>query len=597
MLPTLRRMSEQTQIPPTPRAADSEGLQWSVPKSDRLETTDRAMVTRYIVQESLRQRRGTREYIHNKPYARIVARLAAVPPEAAATVPPLNPIRLYGNPTPIGQAPDGEQAGGSGDGGKAVSYRVVELLGSILPPEDGQELDQQEVAELVDRARRTEGDELTMRPAFAPDGELAREPSAGARLGRPEAADEPLPANTTVLAKSASDAEDDDDGATRTIRQIGVRRGDTLSRILQAAGADAQLARSMVEAARGILQDRDLVPGYEIELVLEPALDSADQLEPVQFSVRDQTGTHRLTVARNSAGELVASATPITGPGSRPAAGSTMSSSSVYSSLYHAARSQGVPHEMIMEMLKVHAVDTDFRRRARGTDELELFFDIKEDGRNTHDNLGELLYSSITVGGQANRYFRFRSSNGVVDFYDENGNNSRKFLILKPIRGDEARLTSGYGLRYHPLLNTRKMHTGVDWAAPIGTPILAAGNGVIEEAGPKGQYGNYIRIRHANGYQSTYAHMSRFASGVREGARVRQGQVIGAVGNTGFSTGPHLHYEILVNNRFVDPLSIQVPREKRLQGRDLAEFHKERARVEDLLRRRPVKVEQTPSTQ
>ena len=115
---------------------------------------------------------------------------------------------------------------------------------------------------------------------------------------------------------------------------------------------------------------------------------------------------------------------------------------------------------------------------------------------------------------------------------------------------------------------------------------------MIEEAGPKGQYGNYIRIRHANGYQTAYAHMSRFAAGVAPGVRVRQSQIIGYSGNTGFSTGPHLHYEVLVNNQFVDPLSIQVPRERRLTGRQLVEFQKERARIEDLLRRQPIRVEQ-----
>jgi murein DD-endopeptidase MepM/ murein hydrolase activator NlpD len=216
---------------------------------------------------------------------------------------------------------------------------------------------------------------------------------------------------------------------------------------------------------------------------------------------------------------------------------------------------------------------------------------VRDEGRGD-EQLGELLYSAIRAAGESQRFFRFRTADGVVDYYDEEGNNSRKFLIRRPIRGDEARLTSGFGVRYHPLLNTRKAHTGVDWAAPIGTPILAAGSGVIEEAGLKGQYGNYIRIRHANGYQTAYAHMSRFAPGVQPGVKVRQNQVIGFSGNTGFSTGPHLHYEVLVNNQFVDPLSIQVPRERRLTGRQLAEFQKERARIEDLLRRQPVRVEQ-----
>lgn len=133
------------------------------------------------------------------------------------------------------------------------------------------------------------------------------------------------------------------------------------------------------------------------------------------------------------------------------------------------------------------------------------------------------------------------------------------------------------------------MHRGIDWAAKRGTPILAAGNGVVEAAGRKGGYGNYIRIRHANGYKTAYAHLYRFAEGLKTGAKVRQGQVVGYVGSTGRSTGPHLHYEVLVNNRHVNPIEIDVPRGRELKGRLLAEFKKERDRIDDLMRRTPVK--------
>ena len=133
------------------------------------------------------------------------------------------------------------------------------------------------------------------------------------------------------------------------------------------------------------------------------------------------------------------------------------------------------------------------------------------------------------------------------------------------------------------------MHTGVDWATTSGTPILAAGNGEIEEAGRKGQYGNYVRIRHANGYQTAYGHMRRVGSGVAAGVKVRQGQVIGYVGSTGMSSGPHLHFEVLVNKRFVDPLKIKVPKERQLEGRELLSFQRERARIDELMRRAPVK--------
>jgi murein DD-endopeptidase MepM/ murein hydrolase activator NlpD len=586
IVPALRKMGAEIQAEREFAPIVADGLSWSAPKSDRLETTTGAMVTRYIVQESIRQRRGSREYIQNKPYARILARLA----DSVGSIPACNPIRLYGNSTPIGEtddAPDSNTSTASG-----VTLRIVELLGSILPSEDGQELDTREVADLVQRAREQARDTLAMRPGFLPEGavEAARDKQGG---GTAEA---PLPSNTTVLEKAGGEKDDAADIEGRQIRTHKIGRGDTLRGILQQAGADPQLTRAMVEAARGTFAERDLAAGFLVELTLEPSLANPEQLEPVRYAVFDTRGTHRLSVERSPAGELIASADPLW-ENARPSQARDVerpTTASLYAGVYHAALSQGIEPETILQILRLHAYETDFRRRARVTDELELFFDVREEGRG-EEQLAELLYSAITAGGESQRLFRFRTSDGVIDYYDADGNNSRKFLIRQPIRSDQARLTSGFGVRYHPLLNTRKLHTGVDWSAPIGTPIVAAGNGIIEEAGHKGQYGNYIRIRHANGYQSAYAHQSRFAPGVAPGVKVRQNQVIGYSGNTGFSTGPHLHYEVLVNNQFVDPLSIQVPRERRLTGRQLAEFQKERSRIEDLLRRQPVRVEQTSS--
>ncbi|MEQ1713117.1 MAG: M23 family metallopeptidase, partial [Hyphomicrobium sp.] len=306
-------------------------------------------------------------------------------------------------------------------------------------------------------------------------------------------------------------------------------------------------------------------------------------------SVYDDGHIHRVTVARNSAGEFTASEAP---PGVNIAARAAMAesdqpqSSSVYSSLYHATLTQNVPPESITQILRIHAYDTDFRRRIRAGDMVEFFFDMKDEAAATGPP-GELLYTSVTVGGETSKFWRFRTPEGV-DYYDEQGNNSKKFLMRRPVRSEDVRLTSGFGVRFHPLLNERKMHTGVDWAAPTGTPILAAGTGVIEEGGRKGYNGNYVRIRHANGYQTAYSHMSRIAPGVQQGIKIRQGQIIGYVGSTGLSSGPHLHYEVLVNSRFVDPLSIQVPRERQLSGKQLADFQKDRARIDELMRRAPV---------
>ncbi len=584
-MPTFRTISTTMQLDPPPSPFTQDGLAWATPKADRLEATTGAMVTRYIVQESIRQRRGSREYIQNKPYARVLARLVAVRADSVGSIPAFNPIRLYGNTTPIGESDDAPTASGTNTG---VALRVVELLGSILPTEDGQELDAGEVSDLVQRARASAREALTMRPGFLPEGAPQPEPPKPGRT-----ASEPLPSNTTVLEKVGGESDDAADLEGRQIRTHKVGRGDTLQRILQQAGADPRLARGMVESARGTFPDRELTAGFVVDITLEPSLANPDQLEPMRYAVYDERGKHRVSVERGAAGEFIASATPLADGGRAVTTRESQRSAaaSLYAGVYHAAQSQGVDQELIQQILRLHAHETDFRRRARFTDELELFFDLREEGRGD-EHLGELLYSGMTAGGETQRFFRFRTNDGVVDYYDEDGNNSRRFLNLRPLRSDEARLTSGFGVRYHPLLNVRRGHTGVDWAAPVGTPIMATGNGVIEEAGPKGQYGNYIRIRHANGYQTAYAHMHGYAPGVRAGVKVRQNQVIGYVGNTGFSTGPHIHYEVLVNNQFVDPMSIQVPRERRLTGRQLAEFHKERGRIEELLRRQPVRVEQ-----
>jgi murein DD-endopeptidase MepM/ murein hydrolase activator NlpD len=172
----------------------------------------------------------------------------------------------------------------------------------------------------------------------------------------------------------------------------------------------------------------------------------------------------------------------------------------------------------------------------------------------------------------------------VVDFYDETGKSAKKFLVRKPV--NNAIMRSGFGSRRHPILGYVKMHTGVDWATPYGTPIFASGNGVVEKAGWEGGYGKYVRLKHNNGYETAYAHMSAFAKGMEPGKRVRQGQVIGFVGSTGQSTGAHVHYEILVNGRFVDPMRIKLPRGRSLDGALMASFEKERDRLDGMMNNR-----------
>lgn len=601
LLPDFKKILDGSSSAPTmPAVKNAGGLKWVSPKTDRLQLTSGALSTRYIIHESSKQRRDGREYMRQKPYARIVARLATVPDNYTDVIPPFNPFKLYASNRPV-TANDEDDSAGSGLARSDVSVKVVELLGGILPEEDGQELDAQEVQDLVERtpdssvppadaATPANGAPLDAIPAHAGLDETV---AAGGTAASAEAAHAALAQqpNTTSITKSPEAFEDvEADFEAGEVSVVKVGRDDTLAKILQRAGADMWQARAMIEAAHATFPESALVPGQEVRITLVASLTQANKKEPSGFSIFSDGHDHLVTVMRSAAGEFVASAQPTMGRELQQANGresDNPQSSSLYASFYHAALVQNMQPDTILQVLRVHAFDTDFRRRVRPGDTVELFFDMKDE-QSTDGPPGELLYTAVNSGGSTYRFYRFRTPDGQVDYYDEEGNNSKKFLMRKPVRGDDVRLTSGYGVRYHPLLNTRKMHTGVDWACAPGTPVLASGNGTIEEAGHKGYYGNYIRIRHANGYHTAYGHMTRLAAGVEEGIKVRQGQVIGYVGSTGLSSGPHLHFEVLVNSRFVDPMSIQVPRERKLAGRELTDFQKERARIDDLMKRSPV---------
>ncbi len=601
LLPALQSIRDgSTTQPVMPNMKNADGLKWAAPKTDLLQLTTGALSTRYIIHESSKSRRDGREYVRQKPYARIVARLAPVPAGVEADIPPFNPFRLYANNRPVSANDDLDESAGSGLSRTDVSIKVVELLGGILPGEDGQELDTQEVVDLVDRT--TSSAKPESEAAATEAAAAAGEPLDGVAAEGTVAASTPgsnwqmqaassTQTNTTEIFKTP-DSNDDPaielEGGEVMIVTVG--RTDTLNKILTAAGAPPWLARTMIEAAQSTFPESALVPGQEVRITLVPSLTQADQKEPARFSIFSDGHDHIVTVSRNPAGEFIASSQSLIGKELQQAGGvdgDSGQNASLYASIYFAALTQNLPADTIEQMLKVNAFDNDFRRRVRPGDTLEMFFDMKEE-QSTDGPPGELLYTAINSAGSLFKFYRFRSADGVIDYYDDAGNNSKKFLMRKPVRGDDVRLTSGYGVRYHPLLNTRKMHTGVDWATAPGTPVLASGNGTIEEAGHKGYYGNYLRIRHANGYHTAYGHMSRFAAGATEGVKVRQGQIIGYVGSTGLSSGPHLHFEVLVNSRFVDPMSIQMPRERKLDGKDLADFQRERARIEELMRRAPV---------
>ncbi|MEO1243062.1 MAG: peptidoglycan DD-metalloendopeptidase family protein [Pseudomonadota bacterium] len=244
-------------------------------------------------------------------------------------------------------------------------------------------------------------------------------------------------------------------------------------------------------------------------------------------------------------------------------------------SLYLSAKSVGAPDQIIADLADAFSYDVDFQREIRGGDEFEAIFEVQYDDRGELVSTGDILFARLSWRGRAKEkgYYRFTANadGGRADYYDVTGQSAKRLLMKTPIDG--ARLSSGFGTRKHPILGYRRAHKGVDFAARRGTPIKAAGDGVVERANRYGSFGNYIRIRHANGYKTAYAHLNGFARGIRSGRRVDQGDIIGYVGTTGRSTGPHLHYEVHLNGTAVNPQRLKIAATgKNLKGADLDRF-------------------------
>ena len=255
----------------------------------------------------------------------------------------------------------------------------------------------------------------------------------------------------------------------------------------------------------------------------------------------------------------------------------------LYQSIYETALRNNIPKPVIEALIRIYSYDVDFQHKAQPGDSFDVLY--------AQDDENDVMFAALTTGGELKKYYRFQTTDdGIVDYYDETGKSAKKFLVRKPVAAGIMR--SGFGARNHPLLGYYKMHTGVDWAAPLGTAIYASGNGTIDKVGWESGYGKYVRIKHSNGYETAYGHMTAFSRSTQPGARVRQGQVIGYVGSTGLSTGPHVHYEILVNGRFVDPLRVKLPRGRVLEGPLMAGFDKSRERVDSIITRSSPRVAQ-----
>ncbi len=257
--------------------------------------------------------------------------------------------------------------------------------------------------------------------------------------------------------------------------------------------------------------------------------------------------------------------------------------SKVGSSLSATAQDNKIPDYIVSEFTHVFSYDVDFQRQVGAADTFEMFYGNPLSGSSNKRKV--LHMARLTTDGVTRTYYRYATAESGTDYFDENGRSASRSLLKTPVSG--AHLTSGFGVRVHPLLGYTKMHTGVDFGAAYGTPIHAAGAGEIAQAGRESGYGNAIEISHNDHYATFYAHMSRFAAGIREGVRVNQGQVIGYVGSTGRSTGPHLHFEVRIDDKAVNPMTVRATGGKQLAGKDLVNFRSNRQKILAMMENAP----------
>ena len=251
----------------------------------------------------------------------------------------------------------------------------------------------------------------------------------------------------------------------------------------------------------------------------------------------------------------------------------------ILNSLYKSAINEKIPVSIIIEFARIYGFQIDFQRDIRKNDYFQILYETYIDEEKNIIDRGNILFANLNLSGINYPLYFFKNKNGT-GHYDENGKSIIKTLMKTPING--ARLSSPFGMRKHPIDGFNKMHKGTDFAAPMGTPILASGDGIIIKSGWCGGGGNCVKIKHNSTYQTVYAHMSKFANGVKKGMRVKQGQVIGFVGSTGKSTGPHLHYEVIVNGKHVNSRTLKLPSGKILKGKERLEFETQKIKLDVL---------------
>lgn len=383
------------------------------------------------------------------------------------------------------------------------------------------------------------------------------------------------PENSVENIKSLYDMVNYGNREKTVENEIEISKGDTLISILSELGLDYNEAHSIYLTLKKVYDPRNLRIGQKINVntTIDPKENTLLSLNSITIS---PSLGKRFVLEKNEADEY-----EVRTEQDELLDEINSASGDISGTLSGSMQKQGVPSRTIANFINIFSYSVDFSRDLRKGDKFEIIYEnqITPDGELVKS--GNILYAALQLRKDKIALYRFEDAKGNVDYYTEKGYAMKKTLDRKPMSFKQARISSPFGRRFHPILKKYKVHWGVDYAAPKGTKIYAGGDGVVQMAKYNGSYGNYVKIRHNSEYSTAYGHMWKFAKGIRPGVRVKQGQVIGYVGSTGRSTGPHLHYEVLQNGKRVNPLKIKAAAGENLKGQQLATFKKNVAMLKE----------------
>jgi murein DD-endopeptidase MepM/ murein hydrolase activator NlpD len=353
---------------------------------------------------------------------------------------------------------------------------------------------------------------------------------------------------------------------------IKIVAGDSLQKILLKEKISKEEVNKIYQKTKGIIDLTKIRQGQTITIVFrikqnKPSISritfQVDELSTAYIYYRNKTDDYEVRLNQKNLERV-----------------NFLAKGIVVNSLFASAQKIDVDAEVIVEFARIFGFEIDFQRDIRKNDEFQIFYERFEDDEGENFKNGNILFAYLKNSGREIKLYRYKDSKNNIGYFTPDGKSIEKALMKTPING--ARLSSGFGFRKHPILGYNKLHQGTDFAARRGTPVMASGSGTIERASWFGAYGKYVRIRHNSTYKTAYAHLSKFGRNIKAGRKVRQGQIIGYVGSTGRSTGPHLHYEVLVNNKRTNSQRLKLPSGKKLSKNEMENFNLEKQRINQL---------------